>query len=59
MLFNDAAADLFTSYSAIRVKAGDKKVAAIAVAHNALLLTANKRDFEQFPGLRFENWMDG
>ncbi|MBX9626912.1 MAG: type II toxin-antitoxin system VapC family toxin [Gemmataceae bacterium] len=58
-LFNDAAADLFTSYSAVRVKASDKKVAAIAVAHNALLLTANKRDFEQFPGLRFENWLDG
>ena len=57
-LFSDAAADLFVSFAAIRVKASDKKVAAIARAHNALLLTANKRDFEQFPGLRFENWLD-
>lgn len=57
--FTDAAADLLTSFGSIRVKASDKKVAAIAVAHNALLLTANKRDFEQFPGLRFENWLDG
>lgn len=23
-----------------------------------LLLTANRRDYEQVPGLRFENWMD-
>lgn len=57
--FNDAAADLVTSYSAIRVKTSDKKVAAIARAHDALLLTANKQDFEQFPGLRFENWLAG
>ena len=58
-LFNNEAADLFDSYSAIRIKASDRKVGAIAVAHNALLLTANRQDFEQIPGLRFENWLDG
>lgn len=58
-LFTDAAADLFTGFSSVRIKASDRKVAAVAIAHNALLLTANKRDFEQVPGLRFENWMDG
>lgn len=36
----------------------DRKVAAIALAHQALLLTANRRDFERVPELRFENWMD-
>ena len=58
-LFTEPAADLFASYSAIRIKARDRKIAAIAVSNNALLLTANKRDFEQVPGLRFENWLDG
>ncbi len=57
-LFDDPAADLFAGYAAIKIKATDRKVAAIAAAHDALLLTANKRDFEQVPGLRFENWLD-
>ena len=57
-LFDGPAADLFTGYASLRIKATDRKVAAIAVAHNALLLTANKRDFEQVPGLRFENGLD-
>ena len=34
------------------------KTAAIAIVNNALLLTANRRDYEQIPGLRFENWLD-
>ena len=33
-------------------------IAAIALANNALLLTANRRDYERIPGLRFENWLD-
>ena len=57
-LFNDAAADLFVTLASLQIKATDRKIAAIALAHNALLLTANKRDFEKVPGLRFENWMD-
>ncbi|QJX00792.1 type II toxin-antitoxin system VapC family toxin [Frigoriglobus tundricola] len=36
----------------------DKKIAAITVVNNALLLTANRRDYELIPDLRFENWMD-
>ena len=56
--FDEVAADLFGSFSSINIKATDRKVAAIALAQNALLLTANKRDFEKVPGLRFENWMD-
>ena len=34
------------------------KIAAISLASNALLLTANRRDFEKVPGLRFENWLE-
>ncbi|WP_020470209.1 type II toxin-antitoxin system VapC family toxin [Zavarzinella formosa] len=41
-----------------RVSTMDLKIASIALAQDALLLTANRRDFEQAPGLRFENWMD-
>jgi tRNA(fMet)-specific endonuclease VapC len=28
------------------------------MTQSALLLTANRRDFEQIPGLRFDNWLD-
>jgi tRNA(fMet)-specific endonuclease VapC len=40
-----------------RLGASDLKIAAIAVVNNALLLTANLRDFRQVPGLRVENWL--
>jgi tRNA(fMet)-specific endonuclease VapC len=33
------------------------KIAAIAIANDALLLSANLRDFEQVPGLRVEDWL--
>ena len=57
-LFDDAAANLFDQFNNIRIGTMDRKIAAIAIANNALLLTANSRDFEQVAGLRFENWMD-
>ena len=57
-LYDETAADLFTGFASIHIKATDRKIAAISLACNALLLTANKRDFEKIPGLRFENWMD-
>lgn len=56
--FDLAAAAPFDSYSRIRISSSDRKIAAIAVARNALLLTANRRDFELVPGLRFANWLD-
>ena len=31
----------------------DLKIASIVLAHDALLLTANRKDFEKVPGLRF------
>ena len=56
--FDDAAVALFEQYGRIRISTMDRKIAATAIANNALLLTANRRDYEQIPGLRFENWMD-
>ena len=58
--FDDAAVERFEHLIASKIRIGtmDLKIAAIALAQNALLLTANRRDFEQVPGLRFENWMD-
>jgi tRNA(fMet)-specific endonuclease VapC len=40
-----------------RLGAQDLKIAAIALANDALLLSANLRDFSQVPGLRVENWL--
>ena len=44
--------------SGVRIATMDLKTACIALASNALLLTANRRDFEKVPGLRFESWLD-
>ena len=48
--------DLFNGFRKSGVKIGsmDLKMASIAVANNALFLTANRRDFEKVPGLRFD-----
>jgi tRNA(fMet)-specific endonuclease VapC len=56
--FDEAAADQFDQLGRVRIGASDRKIAAIALVNNALLLTANRRDYGQVPGLRFENWMD-
>ena len=42
----------------IRVGTQDLKIASIALVHDALLLSANLRDFRQVPGLRVENWLE-
>jgi tRNA(fMet)-specific endonuclease VapC len=42
----------------LRVGTMDLKIAAICLAHDALLLTRNLGDFEKVPGLRVENWLD-
>jgi tRNA(fMet)-specific endonuclease VapC len=36
----------------------DLKIAAIALSHEALLLSRNLRDFNSVPDLRVENWLD-
>jgi len=57
--FSAEVAERCEELRAIRIKMTDRKIAASALVHDALLLTANHRDFEQVPGLRFENWLDG
>src|SRR5205807_919508 len=58
--FDDRAADLFKTLRKQRVRIGsqDLKIAAIALTCDALLLSANLRDFRQIPGLRVENWLE-
>jgi tRNA(fMet)-specific endonuclease VapC len=58
--FDEAAAVRFNDFrrAKIRVGTSDLKIAAVAVTCDALLLTANRQDFEQVPGLRFANWLD-
>ncbi len=41
----------------VRIGSEDLKIACIALVQNALLLSANLRDFRQVPGLRVENWL--
>jgi tRNA(fMet)-specific endonuclease VapC len=57
--WNEPAADHFKRLRAARVRIGsqDLKIACITLANDALLLSANLRDFEQVPGLRVEDWL--
>jgi tRNA(fMet)-specific endonuclease VapC len=58
--FTTAAAARCQSLRRERVRIGsqDLKIAAIALADDALLLSANLADFRKVPGLRVENWLD-
>ena len=42
----------------VRVGSMDLKIASIALANSALLLSNNLRDFRRVPGLRVESWLD-
>jgi tRNA(fMet)-specific endonuclease VapC len=41
----------------VRIGALDVKIASIALEHDATLLSANIRDFNQVPRLRTEDWL--
>lgn len=58
--FDESAVDQFEQLKADKHRIGtmDLKIAAITLTHQALLLSANLRDFQQIPGLRVENWLD-
>lgn len=58
--FDVAAANRFDALRAAKVRIGtaDLKIAAVALTCDALLLTANRQDFEKVPGLRIANWLD-
>jgi tRNA(fMet)-specific endonuclease VapC len=59
LLFDEPAARQFDDFRASKIRLGtmDLKIAAIALVNKALLLSANRSDFEQIPGLRVENWL--
>lgn len=54
------AAELFLNCRRQRVRIGsmELKIACIALAHAATLLTRNATDLAHVPGLRSENWLD-
>lgn len=60
MPFHQPASERFAALrkAGVRIGTMDLKIAAIVLTHDALLLSANRRDFEQVPGLRVENWLD-
>ena len=57
--FDDAVARRFNELRSRRLRLGamDLKIAATALVHAALLLSANRSDFERVAGLRVENWL--
>jgi tRNA(fMet)-specific endonuclease VapC len=59
ILFDAAAADEFLRLRKQRIRIGtqDMKVASIALMNDALLLSANLRDFQRIPHDRVENWL--
>jgi tRNA(fMet)-specific endonuclease VapC len=60
VLFDEQAASTLQGLRAQRIRIGtmDLKIAAIALGHDALLLSANLRDFQQVPNLRVANWIN-
>jgi tRNA(fMet)-specific endonuclease VapC len=59
LTFDPAASSRFTALRRQRIRIGsqDLKIASIVLENNALLLSANLRDFQQVPGLRVEDWL--
>jgi len=56
--FDSAAAAEFQRLKQSRLRIGtmDLKIAAIALAHQATVLTRNSQDFSRVPGLQIEDW---
>jgi tRNA(fMet)-specific endonuclease VapC len=59
-LLDELAAERFDDLRAAKIRLGtmDLKIAAITLVNQALLLSANRNDFQRVPGLRVENWLD-
>src|SRR5581483_8229053 len=58
--FDMRAVSIFERLQSSRLKVGtmDLKIAAIALAHDATVLTRNLKDFNRVPRLRLENWTE-
>ena len=59
--WNEAAADTLEHLKSRKIRIGtqDLRIAALAIANDAVLLSANLRDFRRVPGLRCEDWLYG
>jgi tRNA(fMet)-specific endonuclease VapC len=57
--FDESAADCCIALRKQRIRIGtmDLKIATFVLSRNALLISANLRDFQQIPGLNVENWL--
>lgn len=56
--YDRSAADVFEQLRPLHTRIGtiDLRIAAIAICHNALLVTRNVLDFQSIPNLRVEDW---
>ena len=56
--FDDRAAAEFKGLKSAKIRIGtmDLRIASIALAHSATLVTANVSDFRKVPGLTVKNW---
>ncbi len=57
--FDEHCAEIFESLRKSRIRIGteDLKIAAIALANDALLLSANLVHFQKVPGLKVKDWL--
>lgn len=56
--FDERATEIYQTLLAQKIRIGtqDLQIAAIVLAHNAILVTANFRHFTQVPALMIEDW---
>jgi tRNA(fMet)-specific endonuclease VapC len=56
--YDESAEARFQALQALRLRVGthDLRIAATALAHDATVVTRNRRDFERIPGLFVEDW---
>lgn len=58
--FDEAAIAIFQGFPSKliqKIKSRDSRIAAIVLANQGTLLSANLRDFQQVPGLHVEDWL--
>lgn len=62
LAFDDRAADFYGTHRALLARGGtpigdhDLLISAIALAHNLVVVTRNRKEFARVPGLRVEVW---